>query len=70
MTVSAMPLVPVPWRGRFQNIHCLNRMDVERINEIISSKKEIAELTVQKGEKWLGDLSKSELRSFLAMSEG
>jgi len=25
---------------------------------------------VQKGEKWLGDLSKSELRSFLAMSAG
>ena len=42
----------------------------EKINEIINSKKEIAELTVQKGEKWLGDLSKSELRSFLAMSEG
>ena len=42
----------------------------ERINEIISSKKEIAELTVQKGEKWLGDLSKSELRSFLSMTTG
>ena len=37
---------------------------------MINSKKEIAELTVQKGEKWLGDLSKSELRSFLAMSAG
>ncbi|MDY6337972.1 MAG: DEAD/DEAH box helicase, partial [Succinivibrionaceae bacterium] len=42
----------------------------EKINEIISSKKEIAELTVQKGEKWLGDLSKSELRDFLSMSAG
>ena len=42
----------------------------EKINEMINSKKEIAELTVQKGEKWLGDLSKSELRSFLAMSAG
>ena len=42
----------------------------EKINEIINSKKEIAELTVQKGEKWLGDLSKSELRSFLSMSQG
>ena len=42
----------------------------ERINEIINSKKEIAELTVQKGEKWLGDLSKSELRSFLSMTSG
>ena len=41
----------------------------EKINEIINSKKEIAELTVQKGEKWLGDLSKSELRDFLSMSE-
>ena len=28
------------------------------------------ELTVQKGEKWLGDLSKSELRSFLSMTSG
>ena len=42
----------------------------EKINEMINSKKEIAELTVQKGEKWRGDLSKSELRSFLAMSAG
>ena len=42
----------------------------EKINEIINSKKEIAELTVQKGEKWLGDLSKSELRSFLSMTSG
>ena len=37
---------------------------------MINSKKEIAELTVQKGEKWLGDLSKSELRSFLSMTSG
>ncbi|MDY6323051.1 MAG: DEAD/DEAH box helicase [Succinivibrio sp.] len=42
----------------------------EKINEMIRSKKEIAELTVQKGEKWLGDLSKSELKSFLSMSAG
>ena len=35
-----------------------------------NKKKEIAELTVQKGEKWLGDLSKSELRSFLSMTSG
>jgi len=25
---------------------------------------------VQKGERWLGDLSKSELRSFLSMTSG
>ena len=37
-----MPLVPVPWRGRFQNIHCLNRMDVERINEIINAKPNLS----------------------------
>ena len=42
----------------------------EKINEMINSKKEIAELTVQKGERWLGDLSKSELRSFLSMTSG
>lgn len=33
----------------------------ERINEMIQSKKELAELTVGSGEKWIGNLSNEEL---------
>ena len=32
----------VPWLGRSLNIHCLNRMDVERINEIINAKPNLS----------------------------
>lgn len=37
----------------------------EKINEMIQSKKELAELTVSDGEKWSGDLSSAELKSLV-----
>ena len=37
-----MHWVPVPWLGRFLNIHCLSRMDVESINEIINAKPNLS----------------------------
>ncbi len=48
---------------------CANTFE-EKINDIINSKKELADLTVLKGEKWLGDMSKSELRQFLSLAGG
>ena len=40
----------------------------ERIDEMISSKKELAELTIGSGEKWLGELSNKELRDLVKLS--
>ncbi len=48
---------------------CANTFE-EKINDIINSKKELADLTVLKGEKWLGDMSKAELRQFLSLAGG
>ena len=42
----------------------------ERINDMIESKKELAELTVATGEKWLGDMSNAELHELFALSGG
>ena len=33
----------------------------EKINEMLISKKELADLTVSTGEKWIGDLTNNEL---------
>ncbi|MFI3269223.1 MAG: C-terminal helicase domain-containing protein [Rikenellaceae bacterium] len=34
----------------------------ERINDMIESKRHLANMTVSSGEKWIGELSNSELR--------
>jgi SNF2 family DNA or RNA helicase/uncharacterized Zn finger protein len=39
----------------------------EKINEMIKEKKELADLTVTKGEKWIGELSNKELRRLFQM---
>ena len=38
----------------------------ERINEMLKDKKQLADLSVTRGEKWIGELSNSELRSLFA----
>ncbi|MDY6322028.1 MAG: SNF2-related protein [Succinivibrio sp.] len=60
--------------GQHQNVEvfrfiCQNTFE-ERINAIISSKKELAEITVRSGGQWLGDMSKAELDKFLSLSSG
>ena len=40
----------------------------EKINEMLASKKELADLTVNVGEKWIGDLSSEELDRVLKLS--
>lgn len=40
----------------------------EKINEMLTSKKELANLTVNVGEKWIGDLSIEELNRVLKLS--
>lgn len=40
----------------------------EKINEMLTSKKELANLTVNVGEKWIGDLSTEELNRVLKLS--
>lgn len=39
----------------------------ERINEMIQSKKELAEMTVATGENWIGNLSNTELKDLFVM---
>lgn len=39
----------------------------EKINEMIQSKKELAELTVSTGEKWIGNLSNEELKALVSL---
>ena len=39
----------------------------ERINEMIQSKKALAEMTVATGENWIGNLSNAELKGLFAM---
>ncbi|MBI4645084.1 MAG: hypothetical protein HY738_00450 [Bacteroidia bacterium] len=41
----------------------------ERIDDMIRSKKQLAEMTVNTGEKWLGDLSNNELKDIVALSK-
>jgi SNF2 family DNA or RNA helicase len=40
----------------------------EKIDDMIQSKKELADLTVGTGEKWLGELSNQELRDLVKLS--
>ena len=39
----------------------------ERINEMIQSKKALAEMTVSTGENWIGNLSNKELKELFEM---
>ncbi|MCB0630142.1 MAG: SNF2-related protein [Saprospiraceae bacterium] len=39
----------------------------EKINKLLQSKKELADLTVSSGEKWVGDLSNEELRELITL---
>lgn len=39
----------------------------EKINDMIQSKKELADLTVTSGEKWIGELSNSELKDLFKL---
>lgn len=47
---------------------CANTFE-ERINELINSKKELAELTVHEGESWIGNLSNRQLNALFALSK-
>ena len=40
----------------------------EKINDLLMQKKELADLTVANGEKWIGDFSNSELKELVALS--
>ena len=39
----------------------------ERINEMLTEKQSLADLTVTTGETWIGDLSSSELQSLFSL---
>jgi SNF2 family DNA or RNA helicase len=41
----------------------------EKINKMLTNKKELANLTVAAGEKWVGDLSDNELKQLFTLSE-
>jgi SNF2 family DNA or RNA helicase/uncharacterized Zn finger protein len=41
----------------------------EKIDAILQSKKELANLTVASGEKWIGDMSNSELKELVRLTE-
>ncbi len=40
----------------------------EKINEMLQDKKHLADLTVSSGEKWIGDLSNTELKDLVSMN--
>ena len=46
---------------------CANTFE-EKIDEVIQSKKELAELTVNAGENWIGDLSNRQLKELFSLS--
>jgi len=39
----------------------------EKINAMLADKKDLANLTVTAGEKWIGELSNSELKNLFAI---
>lgn len=41
----------------------------ERIDEMVKDKKELADLTVSSGEKWIGELSNKELKDLVKLSK-
>ena len=42
----------------------------EKIDEMIKSKKQLANLTVSNGEKWIGELNDKELQKLVMLNEG
>jgi len=42
----------------------------EKINKILEDKQELSELTVARGEKWITDMSTSELKELLKLEQG
>jgi len=40
----------------------------EKINAMLQEKKELADLTVSTGEKWVGELSNRELKSLFSIN--
>ena len=59
--------------GQKQNVQvyrliCANSFE-EKINDMIESKKELAEMTVNVGEKWIGDMSNRQLEEIFTLSE-
>jgi len=41
----------------------------EKIDDMLQSKKQLANLTVSAGEKWIGELSDKDLRQLIALGE-
>ena len=41
----------------------------EKIDDMLRSKKQLADLTVATGEKWIGELSDKDLRQLVALGE-
>lgn len=59
--------------GQKQNVQvyrliCANSFE-EKINDMIESKKELAEMTVNVGEKWIGDMSNRQLEEIFTLSD-
>lgn len=59
--------------GQKQNVNvyrliCANSFE-EKINEMIESKKALAELTVASGENWIGDLTNDEMTEIFSLTE-
>mgnify|MGYP000013826037 CR=1 FL=1 len=42
--------------------------DEEKINEMLKSKKELADLTVQSGETWIGDLESKQIEEIFKLT--
>lgn len=41
----------------------------EKINLLINSKKDLADMTVNTGEKWIGELNNQEMEALFSISE-
>ncbi len=59
--------------GQKQNVQvyrliCANSFE-ERINQMIESKKELADMTVNVGEKWIGEMSNRQLEEIFTISD-
>ena len=46
---------------------CANTFE-EKINDIIKSKKDLADIAINVGEKWIGDLSNRQIEEIFAFS--
>ena len=43
-------------------------LDKERINEMINSKRDLADMTVAAGEKWIGSMSNADLNALFSLN--